>query len=111
MAQRFNINIDEGATWNLDVQYLDENNDKIDISGYSARMQIRGRGDIVAELTTANGSIVIEDDTIKLTMSDAVTSTMSSVFMVYDLEIYTSAEVIRLIEGSVIVSPNVTKNE
>jgi len=41
MAKDYNLKIDQGADWYLDIDYKDSNEDPIDLSGYIAKMQFR----------------------------------------------------------------------
>ena len=40
-AGRYSFVIEQGATLDFEVQYKDSNNDPIDLSGYTGRLQIR----------------------------------------------------------------------
>jgi hypothetical protein len=41
MAKDYNLKIDQGADWYLDIDYKDSNEDPIDLSGHVAKMQFR----------------------------------------------------------------------
>lgn len=87
----------------------------VDITGCSARMQVRSVVDdatVLLELSTANGGIALGGaaGTITLQLSAAATTALTWVRGVYDLEITLSdASVRRLLEGSVKVKPEVTR--
>lgn len=87
----------------------------VDLTGCTARMQIRSKVGAVAhlmELTTENGRIVLGGaaGTVQLNLTAAETSAINWVSGVYDLEIvYLDGRVRRLISGSVVVSPGVTR--
>lgn len=87
----------------------------LDLTGYTARMQIRQTResqDVIASLTTENGGITITaaDGQIDLTISAANTSVMNFASGVYDLEIISgSGEVTRLIQGKASLSYEVTR--
>ena len=65
----------------------------------------------VFNLTTENDGIVLggESGTIDLYISDEATSAIPAKDYVYDLELISSGEVYRLIEGKFIVTPEVTR--
>ena len=50
-SRRHNIRIEQGATWRLEVGWEDESGSPIDLTGWSARMQVREehRGHAVVE--------------------------------------------------------------
>lgn len=87
----------------------------VDLTGCTARMQIRSKVGAVAhllELTTENGRIVLGGaaGTVQLNLTAAETSAINWVSGVYDLEIvYLDGRVRRLISGAVVVSPEVTR--
>lgn len=87
----------------------------VDLTGCTARMQIRAKVGAVApllELTTENGRIALGGvaGTVQLNLTATETSAINWVSGVYDLEIvYLDGRVRRLISGSVVVSPGVTR--
>lgn len=87
----------------------------IDLTGCSARMQVRSSvdsADVLLELTTANGGIMLGGalGTIDLYVSDEDTTALGWTAGVYDLELeYSNGEVVRRLFGSVYVSPEVTR--
>jgi hypothetical protein len=86
-----------------------------DLTGYTARMQIRGKITDAAplvELTTENGGITLGDaaGTIDLFISHTDTTGFDWAAGVYDLELITpGGDVIRRIYGAVSVIPEVTR--
>lgn len=87
----------------------------VDLTGFSARMQVRGEitdTAILIELTTVNGGITLGGaaGTIDLYISDTDTTAMTWESGVYDLELVApSNDVTRLVGGTVVVSPEVTR--
>lgn len=87
-----------------------------DLTGYSARMQIRSRvdGQIIADLTTDNGKIAINGAAGKVTLTLTAVETAAIVTGgVYDLELLPAgenADAIRILEGVVTLSKEVTKS-
>lgn len=111
-----NLTIEQGATFRRVISLRDYNTNAIkNLTGFTARMQIRA---FVADtatlvsLTTENGGITIDaaEGQITLIITAAVTASMTWRKAVYDLEIIDgSGTVTRLLQGSIIVSPEVTR--
>lgn len=113
MAADFDFELDQGADWVIPIELYDAEDKQMDLSGFTARMQIRasaGSGKVSDELTTENGRLSIEDGTITARWPNAVTTAMSAGRFVYDLEIV-SAEglVARVLEGNFILHREVTR--
>lgn len=86
----------------------------INLTGYSARMQVRETHDsstVVASITSGNGiTLGGSAGTIELYLSNTTTANIRSGFYVYDLEVVApNADVSRLIEGKFEVTPEVTR--
>lgn len=115
MASTYNISIDQGATYTLAISYKDSNGAAINLTNYTAAMQLRSTYtsvDAVLSLSSPSNGIVITGATglISITITDTQTSALSSNNFVYDLEITSSSNVkTRLIQGIVTVSPEVTR--
>jgi hypothetical protein len=110
----YNDTIDQGATYTLVIVYKDENNVPINLSGYSAYMQLRENFDsATADLTlsTANGAIVITAAQGKLTITATATQTgaLSAESYLYDLELVNGPVVTRLLQGQMTVNSEVTR--
>jgi hypothetical protein len=106
---------EQGTTVSLTLVYKDANDVVVNLSSYSARMQIRpwkSSSTVLLEATTANGRVVItpEQGKIVVTFAAALTQIGDWKDAVYDLEIESSAGVVtRLLEGSVLNSRDVTR--
>lgn len=87
----------------------------LDLTDFTARMQIRSSHaatSTVADLTTANGKIVLGGTagTVTLLLSATVTAAITAGTYVYDLELVdTDGEPLRWVEGTVTVTPEVTR--
>lgn len=112
---RYDLIIEQGATLTRTFSYQTSSGVAINLTGYTARMQIRSSykaTTIIATLTTENGGISITPSTgsVTILMSATATAALSpGLIGVYDIELITGTTVIRLIEGEVIVNPEVTK--
>lgn len=115
MAGYYDIAIDQGATYRQEFIWKDSNNDVIDLTGYTARMQIRRKkssDSFEHEATTENGGIAITALTGSVVVTISATDTAAFEFTkgVYDIELVSGTGVVtRLLEGSVEVSPEVTR--
>lgn len=113
----FDITVFQGATWDLSLSWtVDDPPGPVDLTGWSAAMQIRptaGSDDVVVELTTGNGRIVLggEAGTVALSMEADATELLQPGAYVYDLELYAGqgGQVTRLLQGGVLVDAEVTR--
>lgn len=114
-AGRYNIKIEQGATFRFEIVYRDSNSAIVNLTGFTARMQIRpipSSTTILVNASTANGKIVItpSQGRIVVTLSATETAALDFTTARYDLEIEaTDGTVTRLIEGVVTLSPEVTR--
>jgi hypothetical protein len=125
-AAKYSFIIEQGATLNFQIDWADASGSAIDLSGYSARMQIRpeieATGSYLSISSSANfnclsyislsGSNFITpvqsgSVAVYLTASDTMNFNFDKAF--YDLEMVKGCEVTRLIEGLVHLSKNVTR--
>lgn len=108
-AARYLIRIEQGATWKPVLTLRDT-----DLTGYTARMQIRADIDadtVLVELTTSDG-ITIDGPAgqIALHLDDTRTAALDWCDGVYDLELIDpDGNVMRLLKGPVEVDPEVTR--
>ena len=110
---KYNMICPQGATFSKQLVYAIDG-DPVDLTTYTARMQVREKHTsktAVVSLTTENGGIALGDDegTIDLYIADENTAAISPKNYVYDLELVSSGEVYRLLEGKFIVTPEVTR--
>lgn len=118
--RKHDIDIDQGQTFEETVLYRDSSGNAVDLTGYTAKMQIRsafGVGDADVDISTTpndDGSITIDAEAGKLTLliKAAKTAELEAEYIgVYDLVI-TAADTItkyRLLEGKATVVPGVTE--
>ena len=115
IAGIYNFTMDQGSTYTVQMVYLDPNGNPINLTGYTAKMQLRLQyGDPVAALTltTENGGITINGPTgtINILATDEQTLVLQPTFYVYDLDILSGGTIQRLVQGQVTVRPEVTVN-
>ena len=105
----------QGETYEKTFIYQDSSRTAINLTGYTARMQVRENHNstsTILELTTENGGITITalDGQIDLLVADSVTSAVTVPRGVYDLELITAdSKVKKFIRGTVRFPEEVTK--
>lgn len=109
MASKANLVIDQGSTFSTDLTLSDENGDRLILNGYTANSQIRRWYTSTNASATFTTSINVESAVITLTLTANQTSNLVSGRYVYDVEITDGAEVSRIVEGIVTVTPQVTR--
>jgi hypothetical protein len=115
MASPYNIAIDQGATYTLAITYKDSAGAAINLTNYTAAMQLRLSYDAstpVLSLSSPSNGIVITGASglISITITDTQTAALAANTFFYDLEITSPTSVkTRLIQGVATVSPEVTR--
>jgi hypothetical protein len=114
MAGQKNFEVDQNATFSFIVEYKDENDDAIDLTGASAKMQVRdtkGGSKLAVTLTSPSGGITIDGPNGKLTVKMTPTQT-SKIFYPkssYDVMVVDSnGNKIKLLEGFMTLNRSVT---
>lgn len=113
-AGKYNIVADQGATFSRNLHWKDENGDPIDITDYTARMQVRERfvsaTPVLSLVSPTNISLGGGSGTVVITASASTMAGITAGDYVYDLEMVASNGVVtRLIQGSFKVTPEVTR--
>lgn len=117
MAVLYNVVIDQGADWFLNVEYDNPNGTAVNLTNYTAALQLRSLPtDTVAVLTLTTGAgITITGATGLVAIHATATQTraIDEGIYYYDLEITSpatpTAVVTRLIQGQAEVSAEVTR--
>lgn len=113
-----NIVIFQGATFDQTFFYeKGEPPAPFNLSGYTAKMQIRSKPEskaVILELSTTNGRITLNylgnHGAIRLLISKDITATLPPRNeAVYDLVLLSGGDKTRILQGSVIISPEVTR--
>lgn len=123
-AGTYHIAVDQGATFRKTITWKDGAGSAVNLTGYTARMQVRqsfASSSTIISATTANGKIALGGSlgTISILLSATETAAIpvaspndfSDAFVgVYDLELVApNGDVTRLLQGSFIVNPEVTR--
>jgi|LauGreDrversion4_2_1035121.scaffolds.fasta_scaffold00642_3 hypothetical protein len=115
MAAKYDIVCDQGATFSRIFTWQDDAANPVNLTGYTARMQVRDEADsstAALSLTTENSRITLGGTagTITLLVSATDTAAVVAGEYVYDLEIVSGAgTVTRLIQGCFTVDAEVTR--
>lgn len=113
-AIKHSLIIERGATFTLPLTWRDETDAPINLTGYTAKLQMRRKvtdADAIVSLTelagiTLGGTL----GTINAFISAAQTATLPDDVSVWALELTSASGVVtRLIEGTVYVSPRVVR--
>ena len=100
--------MDQGATFNTQYVFTDDNDNLIDFSTYTANSQMRkaytsNTAYVFAVSINSNGTII-------LSMNAATTSSITAGRYMYDLEVQdVNGARSRLVEGMVTVTPEITR--
>ena len=125
-AGKYSFIIEQGATTNFQINWTDSNGNPVDLSGYSARMQVRpsiDSSDVLLNLSSSlsdscgtgihlsgsNDVTPLQSGSIGIYISAASSSLLTFNEAHYDLELVKGCEVYRLLEGKVKLSRNVTR--
>lgn len=114
-AANYDILIEQGATFLLHITYKDSLGVPINLTGFTARMQVRKKysdTNALLTLTTETGEITLGGaaGTVDLAAPATATEDVTVQCGVYDLELRNAAGVVtRLLQGNVTISPEVTK--
>lgn len=117
LGRRVDLYIHQGATYRHDWLYVDDADQPIDITGYSARLQIRASEastTVLYSATTANGQLVIDGAAglVMLAIPDPTNAAWTWRYGVYDLELVDPDAVVDKIGwGKVRVKPEITRSE
>ncbi len=116
-SRRHNITIEQGATWRLEVGWEDESGEPIDLSGWTARMQVRedhASDATLVSLSSEHGEGLVVDGpsgVVAIEISASATASLPAPLEgCYDLEVEgPGGEVERLLHGCVDIEPEVTR--
>jgi len=114
MAAVYDFTLDAGADTVVTYTYKDAAGQLINLTGYSAKMELRSApgGTLGLQLSTSNGKIALGGaaGTVTVTFSDTDSITLTLPSYAYDLELTSGGGLItRLVQGTVTVSPEVTQ--
>lgn len=110
MATTYNLSVDAGATYTVEFEYTNEDGSIFDLTGYTAKMQVREMPSSPAFVLEVTPVLTIQTGIISVTLTAVQTATLTNSKYVYAIELYGSAGyVIRAVEGTIAVSPEVVR--
>jgi hypothetical protein len=119
LAARYDLTIEQGATFERTFRWEDSEGAPVDISSYSVRMSIRSTRASTTPLATSTGgtpAIVIVKTGVTGVFTCSIiafrTALLDFTNAVYDIELYTDdspSVVYRIFQGNVTLSREVTK--
>lgn len=110
MALKFDVVIDQGSDYEVTFPVLDEAGDPQDLDGWAVRSQVRKLISDVELLHDFADQLSLEGSDVLLAIPAAVSTSWAWTSAVYDVELVApNDEVTRLVEGRVIVRPEVTR--
>lgn len=115
MATKLDLQMDQGATFEHQLTWKTESGTAIDLTGYTARMQVRTKvsaTETIFDLTTENGFLELGGvaGTIIIKINNTMSSAVDELRGVYDLELVSGAGFItRLVQGKLTIDPEVTR--
>ncbi len=109
-----NLAIYKGATFEHRFAFVDENDEPVNVTGYTARMMIREEWDSpdppLISLTESSGIAISGSlGVFDVTISAIDTAALTVDKAVYDLEAVQGPKVIKLARGKIKVYPEVTR--
>jgi len=108
MASVNNIVIDQGTTFNLSVTLTNDDETPKDLTAYTVASQLR-KSYYTNTFTAFTTSKVNLTGEISISLTAAQTTALKAGRYVYDIEIEDPSETVRVIEGIVTVTPEVTR--
>jgi len=110
----YDISTEQGSSLSRVVTYNDANGAAVNLTGYTARMQVRPRassGYAYLSLTSSSGGLTLggTTGTITILVDGSVTSAIPAGNYVYDLEVVNGAYVDKVMGGDFILSAEVTR--
>jgi hypothetical protein len=115
LGNQFNIDVKQGATFQLTITWKDSAGTAINLTGYTARAQARLTYDTSTTIFSLTSSAGITlggaAGTIAIVIAAGTTAALAAPWSgVWDLELVSGAGIVtRLLEGTANVSPEVTR--
>ena len=112
MAMISNLTIDQGASFKAEIDVKDADGDALDLTGFTGAGQMRKT---YASSTATNFTVEFKSPRTTGTLTISLTATQTNAIKagryVYDVEITKTAdaEVTRVVEGQIDVTPGVTR--
>ena len=110
MATTVNLSIDAGATFTVEYEYTNDDGTIFDLTGYTAKMQIREMPTSPSYVLEVTPTLTIATGIISVTLTATQTAELTNSAYVYAIELYGSGGyVLRAVEGKISMSPEVVR--
>jgi hypothetical protein len=109
MATIQNLYIDQGTTYSLTITVSDQNGDVKDLTDYTVRGQMRKSYYSSTSTSFTASATSPTDGEITISLTATQTSALKAGRYVYDIEIESDEETLRVLEGIVVINPEVTR--
>lgn len=109
MAQVQNLYIDQGTTFLLSIIVSDQNGDPKDLTDYTAAAQMRKSYYTNTAIDFTADVSMPEEGEVTISLTAEETTAIKAGRYVYDIEISSELETVRVLEGIVVINPEVTK--
>ena len=113
MAMISNLTIDQGASFKAEIDVKDADGDALDLTGFTGAGQMRKTYSSSTKTDfTVEFKIPRSSGTLTISLSASDTNALKAGRYVYDVEITkkSDAEVTRVVEGQIDVTPGVTRS-
>lgn len=109
MATKANLIIDQGSSFNVTIDLTNQNDEGLDLTGYTGQSQIRKT--YTSSTATTFTVAVSAGGHVTLSLDPSQTAGLAAGRYLYDVELTSSGgTVTRVVEGIVTVTPQITKN-
>lgn len=109
MATIQNLYIDQGTTYSLSIIVSDQNGDPKDLTDYTVAAQMRKSYYTSSAIDFTATTSLPEEGEVTISLTAQETSAIKAGRYVYDIEITGDNQTLRILEGIVVVNPEVTK--
>jgi hypothetical protein len=108
MAIKANLIIDQGTDYSTSITLTDDEDNVVDLTGYTADAQMR-KTYSSSNSVTFSTTVVEAQGVLTLSLTDTQTANITPGRYVYDVVITTGSTTTRIVEGIVTVTPRVTR--
>lgn len=100
--------IDQGATWKLIFTVKEPNETLKDLTGYTFLSKIKTHRNAISSLMTPSVTVDLPNSQVTLTLTDLETGALPAKTLFHELFMTNTTESLKLFEGDVTVTPQVT---
>lgn len=106
MASKANIVMDQGSTFSTDIYLVDDNNNPLDLTGYTGYSKMKKS---YASNSATTFTVNVVNGMVTLYLSSNTTANLEAGKYVYDVVLSSNTASVRILEGIVTVAPGVTR--